>query len=358
MAKENGALDIDATLKLNSKPYEPFKTSNSIELYIHVESTERHQTFANELQQEDVVHPPTKPSSTKLSVPVIELRPCCGTALYSLNKSLLLLILKSGIYYIGNFCRTANLHRRCEGRPAEIVYIIDDSRSIHPNDFLTQIDFVVDVTRTFPIGPDNVRIGAVTFGDKIIKSNTFPLTKYTDEASLLTGLSNIKFSPEDGGSTQTAKAIMYARKSVFNDSRDGVAKIAIILTDGESTEKHKTLAEATLAKSLGINIIAIGVGPKIDADELEAIASNHESVFTVNSFNALQQIKIKLGMKACEACDKDIDVNFVFDSAMLGDQSTKDVIHFIESSISEKDLDKNNIRFGAVSGPCEKVYGK
>ncbi|GAB1608200.1 collagen alpha-4(VI) chain-like [Argonauta hians] len=289
------------------------------------------------------------------------------------------------------------LSKGCEGSPADIVFIIDSSRSIPPQDFVKQVKFIGDVVGTFHIGPTETRIGAVTFGQQIIIENTFGLSKYTDESSLKTGISNIDFKPRYGGSTETALAISYARKNIFNNARPGVQKIGIVLTDGVSTYRYKTIAEAGLAKKEGILMMAIGVGRKIDMEELKGIASGKDYVFTVDSFDALQQIKVELGMKTCpapttvapppttpepttttttpepttttttpvpttpmqkdEPCDKDIDINFVFAANTIGDKSTNDVIKFIKSSISSNDLKKNNIRVGTVAGSCKTVYG-
>ena len=43
-------------------------------------------------------------------------------------------------------------------------------------------------------------------------------------------------------------------------AREGVPRVCILLTDGHSTDKEKTLAEAEKAKADGITIIGVGIG--------------------------------------------------------------------------------------------------
>ena len=50
-----------------------------------------------------------------------------------------------------------------------------------------------------------------------------------------------------------------------NGARSGVQKLAILLTDGQSTYHDGTLKEAELAKDAGITIIAVGIGQKVSS---------------------------------------------------------------------------------------------
>ncbi|GAB1608201.1 collagen alpha-1(XII) chain-like [Argonauta hians] len=260
-----------------------------------------------------------------------------------------------------------HFQKACGGVPAEIVFILDDSRSIYPPDFVKMVNFLKNFVGIFTISPNSVRVAVVTYGDKIIRKNTFSLDKYSDEASLIEGISKVKFAPVDGSSTETGKAIKYAREKVFVFARKGIQKIGIVITDGASSAPWETEEQAKRAKSEGINMIAIGVGSRVSRDELNLIASSPSDVFEIKTYAMLEAIKKKLGMQTCkvpttpppldEPCEKDIDMNFVFDSGMLGDKGTADAVKFITGSISSDDLSKGSIRFGTIAGPCKKVFG-
>lgn len=55
----------------------------------------------------------------------------------------------------------------CPGKPADIVFIIDESSSIWPVHFERQRDFIANLTDSFDVGRDETRIAAVTFADKV-----------------------------------------------------------------------------------------------------------------------------------------------------------------------------------------------
>ncbi|XP_029656529.1 collagen alpha-4(VI) chain-like [Octopus sinensis] len=150
----------------------------------------------------------------------------------------------------------------CSNSKADIVFIIDGSRSIFPPDFKEQIEFLKSFVDHFIIGNNGMRFGVVTFGDKVIMDNTFGLTQYTSKEQLINRLSNIKFRHEHGTSTQTDLAIEYARETLFTEARLDTKKIAIVITDGLSTKPKKTAEEAMKMRNGEIVILAIGVGKK------------------------------------------------------------------------------------------------
>lgn len=47
------------------------------------------------------------------------------------------------------------------------MFIIDESSSIWPVHFARQRDFIANLTDSFDVGPDQTRIAAVTFADRV-----------------------------------------------------------------------------------------------------------------------------------------------------------------------------------------------
>ena len=188
----------------------------------------------------------------------------------------------------------------CGGHPADIAFIVDDSRSIQPPDFYKGMYFLRSFVSLFKINSDNVCIATVTFGKRVIIGTAFGFNKNKEKKQVLDALKWIKFRPELGGSTNTAMAIAYTRQKFFVNARPNVKKVAIVLTDGRSDNPIKTAAEAHLLKNQGVKMIAIGVGKLVDDSELKAIASDPKSVFHVNSYNALKNIIRTLGSITCK----------------------------------------------------------
>ncbi|CAE1249368.1 unnamed protein product [Acanthosepion pharaonis] len=187
----------------------------------------------------------------------------------------------------------------CKSKPADIAFIIDDSRSIYGPDFYKGMEFIENFVDIFQIGPQDVRIAAVTFGQIVITYSTFGFEANNNKREVLNALGRIKFKPRYGSATFTDKAITYARNNFFNHARPNVKKVAIILTDGRSEYPPKTKAEAELLKSQDVDIIAIGVGSAVEESEQNSIASSPDSVFLVNSYGALKKIIRSLRFITC-----------------------------------------------------------
>ena len=65
-----------------------------------------------------------------------------------------------------------------------------------------------------------------------------------------------------GYHTLTDKAFD-AVPSLFASSRDGVPKVVVLLTDGNSTYYERTIKAAENVKANDIKIIAVGIGNKV-----------------------------------------------------------------------------------------------
>lgn len=149
----------------------------------------------------------------------------------------------------------------------------------------------------FHIGSNKVRMASVTFSTSI--HDTFQLTEYNSAYNLKQRISNI---PYDDGGTNTHLALKYARETSFSYwySRSGVAKIAVVITDGKSNSKSETIQEAVKLQNSGVIIFSVGVGEGVDRSELRGMASRSSYVFDVATFSALDSIRDRLTKTACE----------------------------------------------------------
>ncbi|KAK6175185.1 hypothetical protein SNE40_013700 [Patella caerulea] len=186
------------------------------------------------------------------------------------------------------------------GLSADVVFILDASRSIWPPYFKAQLKFVEDMATSFDIGTDKTRIGVVTFS--VGYQNEFLLNSYSDKDLVIAAIKNITFTA--GDQTDTGLGLRYARDTIFNPAngaRPNLPQIAIVITDGKSTNGTLTLVEAQETRNKGITIFAIGVGAA-DLKELNGMASkpSDEFVVKVDNYSKLKGIKDRLALKACE----------------------------------------------------------
>jgi hypothetical protein len=149
----------------------------------------------------------------------------------------------------------------------------------------------------FQVGRNSVRFGAVPYSTEV--HNTFQLNAFLSKSELKTKISEI---PYDSGGTNTAIAIKHARIVSFSrsNSRPGVAKIAVIITDGKSNSKSATLSEAQALRNSGVIIFSVGVGDGVDMTELRGMASKESYVFHVSTFSALNSNREKLTVTICK----------------------------------------------------------
>ncbi|KAL4227330.1 Trimeric coiled-coil oligomerization domain of matrilin [Mactra antiquata] len=257
----------------------------------------------------------------------------------------------------------------CTNKPADVIFILDSSNSIWLNDFKTQTNFVRDVVKEFDIGPGptQTRVGVLTFGHFVRKE--FDLKDKMDSVKITEAVEAI--THRRGRTTNTGDAIRTAVNEMFTREaghRPDVTKVAIVITDGRSQNTAGTTSAAKLAHEKGVKTFAIGVGRRIDFNELKTIASEpvKDYLFEVNSFNLLDSIRIRLAKKACEVTPapvvittprpadqgcggKPADVVFVVDSA--GSITRKDFnkqLQFVQNVVELFDLSTNKTRVGIV----------
>jgi hypothetical protein len=90
------------------------------------------------------------------------------------------------------------------------------------------------------------------------------LGELSTKDEILDKIKNIEFL---GGNTNTGEALSYIREKAFTKMKSPYnstkPRIAIILTDGQSNDVHRTMAEASKAKREGIALFVIGIGKQV-----------------------------------------------------------------------------------------------
>ncbi|KAL4227504.1 hypothetical protein ACF0H5_012948 [Mactra antiquata] len=191
----------------------------------------------------------------------------------------------------------------CADNAFDIVFAIDTSSSIWKPDFELELKFINDFTEHFDIGlgPKQTRIGVVTFADSFYLQ--FHLWQNNRKDLLERALNRIRHRA--GRKTNTGDALKYIVKTMFTrrfGARSNSIHVAVVITDGKSQDRKKTLEYAAMARKAGIHMFAIGVGDAIEFRELEQIASfpPEEYVFEVDDFQSLDSMKHVLANKTCK----------------------------------------------------------
>lgn len=109
----------------------------------------------------------------------------------------------------------------------------------------------------FTIGPNNTKIGLITFANDA--EFQFRLNTFNDKDEVIKAISSMPYST---GNTNTHKALEILNKFAFTPNFGGrgnrVPKIAIVITDGSSRQPTLTRTLAIKAKQQGIMMFSIG----------------------------------------------------------------------------------------------------
>nr|XP_034377134.1 collagen alpha-3(VI) chain isoform X2 [Arvicanthis niloticus] len=168
------------------------------------------------------------------------------------------------------------------GAAADIVFLVDSSRSAGNDHFLLVQEFLSDVVESLAVGDNDFQFALVRLHEN--PHTEFRLNTYRSKQEVLSHIQNMSYVE---GSNQTGKGLEYIIHSHLTEASgsraaDGVPQVIVALTDGQS-EDGFALPSVEL-KSAGINVFAVGVE---DADEraLRDIASEPLSMHVFNLEN-------------------------------------------------------------------------
>lgn len=191
----------------------------------------------------------------------------------------------------------------CTGIPTDIVFVLDSSSSIWEPHFQKQLDFVSYVVNQTDIGlgPQQVRVGVEIFANEAhVKVNLYESRNKEELNQKINRIRRVI------GDTNTADALNKLRETMFQTeqgSRPGVKRVAIILTDGASSDEAATQVAAKACRDEHIQIFAVGIGHLISLSELMGIASKPTEKFFIRTpnYEALDQIRETVVQRTCYA---------------------------------------------------------
>ncbi|XP_031147367.1 collagen alpha-1(XXVIII) chain-like isoform X1 [Sander lucioperca] len=194
---------------------------------------------------------------------------------------------------------------KCKERPMELVFVIDSSESVGPENFEIIKDFVNALVDRVTVGRNATRIGLVLYSLEV--KLVFNLARYVTKQDIKQAIRNI---PYMGEGTYTGTAIRKATQEAFFSSRLGVSKVAIVITDGQTDKREPVKLDIAVreAHAANIEMFALGIVNTTDPTqaefmrELNLIASDPDSehMFLIDDFNTLPALESKLVSQFCE----------------------------------------------------------
>ncbi|XP_060786196.1 collagen, type XXVIII, alpha 2a isoform X2 [Neoarius graeffei] len=194
---------------------------------------------------------------------------------------------------------------KCKERPMELVFVIDSSESVGPENFEIIKDFVTALVDRVTVGRNATRIGLVLYSLDVHLE--FNLARYMTKQDVKQA---IRKMPYMGEGTYTGTAIRKATHEAFYSARNGVSKVAIVITDGQTDKREPVKLDIAVreAHAANIEMYALGIVNTSDPTqteflrELNLIASDPDSehMYLIDDFNTLPALESKLVSQFCE----------------------------------------------------------
>ena len=176
------------------------------------------------------------------------------------------------------------------------MFVIDTSSSIKEGRFQLIREFTANITTKLINNSPRSAVGVILFSNTAhIELN---LQAHTNLSALLSAINGLPYN-QGQGRTNLVEALKLLLDRQLG-LRNGSSKIAIVITDEQSSDMSTTFRTAAklINNSLNIfDIYAVGVG---DATQngLESIASSPELVFSFD-INGLQQLVDAILLQLC-----------------------------------------------------------
>lgn len=175
--------------------------------------------------------------------------------------------------------------------PLELVFVIDSSESVGPENFDVVKDFVNGLIDGVSVSVEVTRVGVVLYSHiNVVVVSLAQLASRDDIKSAVRRMTYL------GEGTYTGSALRQANE-LFRAARPGVRKVAVVITDGQTdTRDQVKLEDAVLeAHTSGIEMFVIGVVNQSDPffgdfkQELNTMASDpdDEHVYVISDFATL-----------------------------------------------------------------------
>ncbi|TWW64682.1 Collagen alpha-1(XIV) chain [Takifugu flavidus] len=183
----------------------------------------------------------------------------------------------------GDIRQIDHIQSVCGQSKADIVFLVDESSSIGPNNFVKIKDFIFRVATYFPaIGPQTTQIAVVHYSDD--PRIEFRLNDFKDRNSVLRALRGLRYV---GGNTRTGK--QHAPEESLG-MRPEAAHVLVLITDGRAQDN--VVPPSRIARALGVSVLAVGVS-NADIEELHRIAApaGYKNIFYSPTFDDFPSVE-------------------------------------------------------------------
>ncbi|KAM4622646.1 matrilin-4 [Discoglossus pictus] len=190
-------------------------------------------------------------------------------------------------------------NNKCGTGIIDLVFVIDGSKSVRPQNFELVKQFVIKIVDSLDISAHGTHVGLVQYSSRV--RTEFSLGQFKTAKDIKNAVKNIQYM-EKG--TMTGLALKHMVEHSFSEQEGArhltrnIPRIGLVFTDGRSQDDISEWAKK--AKDAGITMYAVGVGKAVE-EELNEIASepvNKHSFYTAD-FATINFIAEDLKLNVC-----------------------------------------------------------
>ena len=176
-----------------------------------------------------------------------------------------------------------------------MAFILDSSGSVKDEDFNEEKEIVGKLMMDLDVRPNKDRVALVLFGTKSNLETEFGQYEASTFQNVLQTL------PKMDDRTRIDRALNLAVDKIFPSARQGVYKMAIILTDGvQSTGAQGLRPSSKPLRDAGVRVIAVGIGFGKQERRLRLMTDRNEDVVDAKNIQGhLREILGDLGQNDC-----------------------------------------------------------
>lgn len=168
---------------------------------------------------------------------------------------------------------------------ADIVFLIDSSSAVSPNDYKKEKDFLVSLAEKLNFGSGKTRVAVILYSDYASQAIRFDVVNNAEFLqSVLDGVPLLR------GGRRIDRALSSAAQ-LFGDGRPNVRHILVLLTAGKHTAELVNPYEDVVNQlaTIGVERFVVAIGPEPSKQELKPIAERDEDVISVATFDGLRK---------------------------------------------------------------------
>ncbi|CAG5113610.1 Oidioi.mRNA.OKI2018_I69.chr2.g7700.t1.cds [Oikopleura dioica] len=198
-------------------------------------------------------------------------------------------------------CQTDDVKEICKEQMLDIVFLVDGSDSIPPNDFAKIQKWISKFTSD--LSPSELtqalRVVVVQFSDIVLTNVDYQLNSASDLAEFDLRLAVIR---QIAKNTMTGKALSFVAENTLPSLRAESLKTMITFTDGGSRDHIRREDVKTLQEQFDF-MLAVGVGPSARDDELRMLSTKGRSIH-VKEYDALADLVENILQSVASQCSE------------------------------------------------------